>query len=301
MAKRGLGHGLENFFPENDIPASGGSGKLTLSGEPTDEAVLKLRIASVEPNKGQPRKTFDDEALEQLTDSIKENGVIEPIIVQKTDRGRYEIVAGERRWRAAKKAGLKEIPAIVREFTDEQRLVIALLENIQREDLNDIEEAQAYKKLIDDFGLKQEEVAKRVSKSRTAVTNSLRLLKLEPEVQSMVISGELTSGHARALIPIENPDEQKSLAEKVVKENLSVRATENLIKNVNKPERERKKKEKEDRALKLIYKDYEEKFKNATGTKVTITGEGDGAGKLEIEFYSADDLERIAKLLLSKA
>ncbi|MCR5303189.1 MAG: ParB/RepB/Spo0J family partition protein [Lachnospiraceae bacterium] len=300
MAKsRGLGRGVEAFFPENNNSKPGDVGVISLSGETTDEAVLKLRITSVEPNRGQPRKTFDEEKLAQLSDSIKEHGVIQPIIVKKIDDKRYEIVAGERRWRAAKEAGLKEIPAIVREYADQKRLEVSLLENIQREDLNPIEEAEAYKQLIDEFGLKQDEVADRVSKSRVAITNSLRLLKLEPEVQTMVVSGELTTGHARALIPIEAPEEQKSLAKRIVKEKLNVRDTEKLIKNVNKPEKERKKREKEDKALKLIYEDYEKKLKTATGMKVKITGEGDGAGRLEIDFYSADDLERIARKLIS--
>ncbi len=299
MAKRGLGQGVEAFFPENAGEGTQKAGAISLLGEKSDESVLKLRMTAVEPNREQPRKFFDEEKLEQLSESIKENGIIQPIIVEKKGEGRYEIVAGERRWRAAKKAGLKEIPAIVRDYTDQQRLVVALLENVQREDLNPIEEAQAYKELIDK-GLKQEEVAEKVGKSRPVIANSLRLLQLDPEVQSMVISGEMSSGHARALVAVENKDEQRTLAKRVLKENMTVRGTENLIKNVNKPAKEKKKKEKEDKALKLIYEDYEEKLKAATGTKVKITGETDGAGRLEIEFYSADDLERIAKKLLSK-
>ena len=290
---------MEAFFPENAGEGTQKAGAISLSGEKSDESVLKLRMTAVEPNREQPRKFFDEEKLEQLSESIKENGIIQPIIVEKKGEGRYEIVAGERRWRAAKKAGLKEIPAIVRDYTDQQRLVVALLENVQREDLNPIEEAQAYKELIDK-GLKQEEVAEKVGKSRPVIANSLRLLQLDPEVQSMVISGEMSSGHARALVAVENKDEQRTLAKRVLKENMTVRGTENLIKNVNKPAKEKKKKEKEDKALKLIYEDYEEKLKAATGTKVKITGETDGAGRLEIEFYSADDLERIAKKLLSK-
>ena len=259
---------------------------------------IYVKITKVEPNREQPRKNFDEDALQELADSIKQYGIVEPLIVQ--DRNTYyEIIAGERRWRAAKLAGLKEVPVIVRNYTEQEIVEISLIENIQREDLNPIEEAQAYRRLLTEFNLKQDEVAERVSKSRTAVTNSMRLLKLCDEVQQMIIDDMITTGHARALISIEDPEQQYTIAQKVFDEKLSVRDVEKLVKNLNKPEKV-KKEVVADKALEAVYQDLEEKLKQSLGTKVSIASKGDGSGKLEIEFYTHDDLEKITDLLTGR-
>ena len=257
-----------------------------------------VKITKVEPNREQPRKNFDEDALQELADSIKQYGIVEPLIVQDR-KTHYEIIAGERRWRAAKLAGLKEVPVIVRNYTEQEIVEISLIENIQREDLNPIEEAQAYKRLLTEFHLKQDEVAERVSKSRTAVTNSMRLLKLCDEVQQMIIDDMITTGHARALISIEDPEQQYTIAQKVFDEKLNVRDVEKLVKNLNKPEKA-KKEPVADKALEVVYQDLEEKLKQSLGTKVSIASKGDGAGKLEIEFYTHDDLEKITDLLTGR-
>ena len=254
-----------------------------------------VKITQVEPNREQPRKNFDEDALQELADSIKQFGLLQPILVQDR-KTHYEIIAGERRWRAAKLAGLKEVPVIIRDYTDQEIVEISLIENIQREDLNPIEEAQAYKRLLTEFNLKQDEVAERVSKSRTAVTNSMRLLKLCDEVQQMIIDDMLSTGHARALISIEDPEQQYTIAQKIFDEKLSVREVEKLVKDLNKPQKP-KKESKEDKSLDIIYQDIEEKLKQTLGTKVEISSKGNGAGKLEIEFYNHDDLDRIIELL----
>lgn len=297
MAKavRGLGKGLDSLIPAS-VPKA----------EPVQETVKTedhaqgtyVKITKVEPNREQPRKNFDEDALQELADSIKQYGIVEPLIVQ--DRTTYyEIIAGERRWRAAKLAGLKEVPVIVRNYTEQEIVEISLIENIQREDLNPIEEAQAYRRLLTEFNLKQDEVAERVSKSRTAVTNSMRLLKLCDEVQQMIIDDMITTGHARALITIEDPEQQYMIAQKVFDEKLSVRDVEKLVKNLNKPEKV-KKEPVTDKALEAVYQDLEEKLKQSLGTKVCIVSKGDGAGKLEIEFYTHDDLEKITDLLTGR-
>ena len=255
-----------------------------------------LSINEIIPNKDQPRKTFDEGALQELADSIIQHGVLQPLLVRPLPTGGYQLVAGERRWRASRIAGLKEVPVIIRDYTDQEIVEISLIENIQREDLNPIEEAQAYKRLLTEFNLKQDEVAERVSKSRTAVTNSMRLLKLCDEVQQMIIDDMLSTGHARALISIENPEEQYTIAQKIFDEKLSVRDVEKLVKNLNKPEKP-KKESKEDKSLDIIYQDIEEKLKQSLGTKVEISSKGNGAGKVEIEFYNHDDLDRIIELL----
>ena len=253
-----------------------------------------VKITMVEPNRDQPRHKFDEDALNELADSIKQYGIISPIIVQDR-KDHYEIIAGERRWRAAKIAGLKEIPVIIKNFTEQEIVEISLIENIQRENLNPIEEALAYKRLLTEFNLKQEEVAERVSKSRTAVTNSMRLLKLADEVQQMIIDEKITTGHARALITIEDTEKQIEIAKKVVDEKLSVRDIEKLVKDLNKPKKEKKaaKQVKNE----FIYQDIEEKLKQSFGTKVSVTAKEDGSGKIEIDFYSSDDLDRILDLL----
>ena len=293
---RGLGKGLDALIPSAQIPKRAAEGTTEVSEDKGQEKLVK--ITKVEPNREQPRKNFDEDALQELADSIKQYGIVEPLIVQDR-KTHYEIIAGERRWRAAKLAGLKEVPVIVRNYTEQEIVEISLIENIQREDLNPIEEAQAYKRLLTEFHLKQDEVAERVSKSRTAVTNSMRLLKLCDEVQQMIIDDMITTGHARALISIEDPEQQYTIAQKVFDEKLNVRDVEKLVKNLNKPEKA-KKEPVADKALEVVYQDLEEKLKQSLGTKVSIASKGDGAGKLEIEFYTHDDLEKITDLLTGR-
>ncbi len=291
-AARGLGKGLDSLIPAATPKAD--SVTTTQKAEEGAKETL-VKITMVEPNREQPRKNFDEDALQELADSIKQFGLIQPILVQ--DRKTYyEIIAGERRWRAAKLAGLKEVPVIIRDYTEQEIVEISLIENIQREDLNPIEEAQAYKRLLTEFNLKQDEVAERVSKSRTAVTNSMRLLKLCDEVQQMIIDDMISTGHARALITIEDPEQQYTIAQRVFDEKLSVREVEKLVKDLNKPQKP-KKEVVEDKSLEIIYQDLEEKLKQALSTKVSIASKGNGAGKLEIEFYTHDDLDKIIELL----
>lgn len=264
--------------------------------------VQMLRLSQVDPNRSQPRKKFEEESLEELADSIRRFGVLQPILVKKTG-SRYEIIAGERRWRASRKAGLREIPAIVREYSDQETVELSLIENIQREDLNPIEEAKAFKRLLDEFGLRQEDLAERVSKSRTAITNAIRLLKLDERVQNMVIEEKISMGHARALIPVEIPEEQYLLACQVSDKKLSVRDVEKLVKKIGKSRDGGKSGKKvkpageADPALELAYKAIEERLKQSLGTKASIRHGGDGTGKIEIEFYSSEDLEKIVDLL----
>lgn len=294
-AARGLGKGLDSLIP---VAAPQAETKAAEQKKEDGAQGTYVKITKVEPNREQPRKNFDEDALQELADSIKQYGIVEPLIVQ--DRKTYyEIIAGERRWRAAKLAGLKEVPVIVRNYTEQEIVEISLIENIQREDLNPIEEAQAYKRLLTEFNLKQDEVAERVSKSRTAVTNSMRLLKLCDEVQQMIIDDMITTGHARALISIEDAEQQYTIAQKVFDEKLSVRDVEKLVKNLNKPEKA-KKEPITDKALEAVYQDLEEKLKQSLGTKVAITSKGAGAGKLEIEFYTHDDLEKLTELLTGR-
>lgn len=259
---------------------------------------VTVRISEVEPNRKQPRKNFDDEKLDELAESIKNFGLLQPILVQKRD-GYYEIIAGERRWRAALKAGLKEVPVIIREYTEKEILELSLIENLQRENLNPIEEAQAYKRLMDEFGMGQADVAQRVSKSRSAVANSLRLLKLEEEVQKMLVEGQISMGHARALLPLEIPEEQVAVAGKVAEKQLSVRETEKLVKELLKTGADAGTKEtgqeeqKEDPSIEIIYKQIEERLQQTLHTKVAIQRKRNGHGKLLIDFYNSDDLEKI--------
>lgn len=303
MASRGLGKGLDALIPNviNEKPIES---KNKISGDKSKDLSLKetvegqvkiVNITRIEPNREQPRRSFDEEALEELAESIKQFGLLQPILVH-DKKTYYEIVAGERRWRAAKKAGLKEIPVIIKDLTEQEIVEISLIENIQRENLNPIEEAQAYKRLLTEFNLKQEEVAERVAKSRTAVTNSMRLLKLCENVQQMVIDDKITTGHARALITIEDPEQQYDIARKIFDEKLSVRDVEKLVKNLNKPVKE-KKPVMTDKSLEAVYQNIEENLKQKLSTKVNITPKGNGAGKIEIEFYSHDDLEKIMDLL----
>ncbi len=289
-AKKGLGKGLDTLIPKGVVVNDKPSSSEKVKAEKPDQYV---KITKVEPNRNQPRKKFDEDLLQELADSIKIHGIISPILV--VDRGDYyEIVAGERRWRAAKLAGLKEVPVIIRDYTEKQIAEISLIENIQRTDLNPIEEALGYKSLIEEYNYKQDELAERVSKSRTTITNSMRLLKLSSNVQDMIVDELISAGHARALLSIDNPDEQYQLAQRVMDEKLSVRDIEKIVKAKNKPKIEKKKNEKQE----ALYRDIEEKLKTSIGTKVTITAKGDKAGKIEIEFYDQDDLQKIMDLLM---
>jgi len=290
MAARGLGKGLDTLIPSAVAEPKKSRKEKEVVVEKPDSIV---DINKVEPNREQPRKNFDEDALLELAESIKQFGLLQPILVQ--DRKTYyEIIAGERRWRASKIAGLKEVPVIIRNYTEQEIVEISLIENIQREDLNPIEEAQAYKRLMSEFNLKQDEIAERVSKSRTAVTNSMRLLKLCDEVQQMIINDMISTGHARAIISIENPEEQYALAQKIFDEKMNVRDVEKYIKNMNKPVKEKKKINK---SLEVIYQEKEEVLKQALSTKVSVSGKGDGTGKIEIEFFSHDDFDRLMELL----
>ncbi len=272
-AKRGLGKGIDSLIPVKSEPEQT-SQDIQQEG---DKVMVSLSL--VEPNRKQPRKSFNEDKLEELADSIKQQGVLIPLMVRHNGN-MFEIIAGERRWRASKKAGLKEIPVIIRDdLTEEQIFEIQLIENIQREDLNPIEEALGYERLIKEFHMKQDEVAEKVSKSRVAITNSMRLLKLSPEVQQMVIDEKLTTGHARALISVEDPDKQIALAERIFDEKLSVREAEKIVKQLDKPVKEKVEKKKND-SLEAVYRDLEERCKNAVGTKVDIISKEDGAGKI---------------------
>lgn len=290
--KRGLGKGLDSLIPTNVMMESEvkhATVSTASSAEEEKDGTLMVKLSKVEPNREQPRKNFDEDSLQELAESLKQFGMLQPILVQ--NRGDYyEIIAGERRWRAAKIAGLKEVPVIVRELTDQEIVEISLIENIQREDLNPIEEAQAYKRLLTEFHLKQDEVAERVSKSRTAVTNSMRLLKLCGEVQKMVVDDMISTGHARALISIEDPEEQYLIAQKIFDEKLSVREVEKLVKDLHKPPKPPKE---ENKTLQAIYQEISERLKQSLSTKVSVSAKQNGAGKIEIEFYNHEDLERL--------
>ncbi|NBH26129.1 ParB/RepB/Spo0J family partition protein [Lachnospiraceae bacterium] len=297
MAARGLGKGLDALIPNgmNTKSKESDINRKHENEDGTQKAETIVNITKVEPNREQPRKHFDEDSLEELAESIKQFGLLQPILVQ--DRKTYfEIIAGERRWRAAKKAGLKEVPVIIKNLSDQEIVEISLIENIQRENLNPIEEAQAYKRLLNEFNLKQDEVAERVSKSRTAVTNSMRLLKLCDDVQQMIIDDMISTGHARALITIEDAEQQYAIAQQIFDEKLSVRDVEKLVKNLNKPVKT-KKTVQTDNSLEAVYQNIEENLKQKLSTKVSITSKGNGVGKIEIEFYSHDDLEKIMDLL----
>lgn len=297
--KKGLGKGLGNLIPEGDKSASNTKvvekivEKEVIVKEPAE---IVLKINEVEPNREQPRRNFDEDSLLELSESIKQYGIIQPIIVKKRD-DYYEIVAGERRWRAAKMAGIKEVPVVIKDFSDREIMEVALIENLQREDLNPIEEALAYQRLIKEYNLKQDEVAERVSKSRVTVTNSMRLLKLDERVQKMLIDDMLSSGHARALLAVEDGEKQFTLAMKIFDEKLSVRETEKLIKSMQHPQKNRPARLPE---YDFVYRDAEEKLKAAVGTKVVIKNKDNNKGKIEIEYYSKDDFERIVEMLSAR-
>ena len=257
-----------------------------------------MDIRKIEPNREQPRKQFDEDAIEELSESIKQFGVIQPLIVKKKG-DYYEIIAGERRWRASKKAGLKKVPVIIKEYDDKEILKISLIENLQREDLNPIEEAQAYQKLQEDYGLKQDEIAASVSKSRTAITNTMRLLRLDERVQKMIMDNLITSGHGRTIIPIEDKDLQYETACKILDENLSVREAEQLVKRMMEHKQKGKEKEEEDSQKAEMFHFFEGRMKDILGSKVTIKNKKNNKGRIEIEYYSAEELERIIDLIQS--
>lgn len=301
--KRGLGRGLNNLIPTDDTTedVSPKTSKQTKTSAVTKTEIVKkteqtLNINRIEPNKNQPRKEFNEDALQELADSIKQFGVIEPLVVVKR-KGYYELIAGERRWRAARLAGLKEVPVVIKDYDDQQIVEIALIENIQREDLNPIEEAHAYERLIQEFNLTQDEVAERVSKSRTTVTNALRLLKLTEKVQQMLIDDMLSTGHVRALITITDPQLQYETAMYIFDKKLSVRETESYVKKLLNKKPKEKTSEKEDPELSFLYKAIENRLKESLGTKTTIKAKTKDSGKIEIEYYSQEDLERITQLL----
>ena len=301
--KMGLGRGLNTLIPKAPIVDEeeveqvkkkvSKSPKSKKKSEPEKE--LTLPIDKIEPNPDQPRNQFDEDTLQELSDSIKQYGMLQPILVTPKD-GFYEIIAGERRWRAAKLAGLNEVPVMIRKYSENEVVQIALIENIQRDNLNPIEEAMAYKRLMEEFQLKQDEVAERVSKSRTAVTNSMRLLKLSDKVKQMIIDDMISTGHARALLAIEDEEQQYLLATKIFDEKLSVRETEKLVKSLKNPKKEVKKTTPEHQ---FIYNDIAEKMKSIMGTKVNINAKANGKGKIEIEYYSEEELERIYDLMMT--
>ena len=297
VKKRGLGKGLDMLIPNkaDTQKVKQIRTETAASRQPEGERIATLPLQKVEPNRSQPRKKFDSKGLNELADSIREHGVITPILVQKED-GYYQIIAGERRWRAAKIAGLKEIPAIIKNYEGSEKLAISLIENIQREDLDVIEEAQAYRQLIDDYALTQEQVAKRLSKSRTAITNAMRLLNLDERVQAMLAEGAIAMGHARALLAIKSKTAQYALAQKVAAEQMSVREVERAVKQLSgspgKGSKPRKKKGSDP-----YLRDLEEKMAQAVGTKVIISEKARGKGKIEIEYYSMAELDRLFELI----
>ncbi len=280
------GKGLEALFEQK---------KEEFESTASNEAVMLIDINKIEPNKSQPRKNFSESSLEELAQSIKQYGVIQPIIVKKSSGG-YELVAGERRWRASKIAGIKEIPAIIKDYDEDKLFEIALVENLQREDLNPIEEAMGYSKLSDNFGLSQEEISKRVGKSRSAVANSIRLLSLDDNTQALVKSGKLSAGHARTIIPVDDEKQRLELAERIIEEELSVRETENIVKKILENKKEKKTKQKLSKFNTDSYGKIEENLKNILGTNVKLKS-GKNKGAIEIEYYSDDDLERLMALL----
>ncbi len=297
VKRGGLGKGLDSLI--TDKVGSGNNTAETASAKKAepDKDVTFVKIGKVEPNREQPRKNFDEDALLELSESLKQYGVLQPLLVQ-DKKDYYEIIAGERRWRAAKLAGLKEVPVIIKNLTEQEIVEISLIENIQRENLNPIEEALAYKRLLNEFNLKQDEVAERVSKSRTAVTNSMRLLKLDERVQQMVIDDLISTGHARALLGITDNEQQYAFAQQIFDEKLSVRETEKLVKKLQKQKPEKQKQPVDD-SLSVFYEDMEQKLKAIMGTKVAIHQKDNQKGKIEIDYYSTDELERIMELFQS--
>ena len=300
VKRNGLGKGLDSLIPakaENKVARADKETKPVPAKEDNTSGTgeILLKINQVEPNRDQPRKEFDEDSLLELADSIKQFGVLQPLLVQKK-KDYYEIIAGERRWRAAKLAGIKEVPVLIKDYTEQEIVEISLIENIQRENLNPIEEAMAYKRLLEEFNLKQDEVAERVSMSRTAVTNSMRLLKLSDRVQQMIVDDMISTGHARALLAIDDEEQQYLLANKIFDEKLSVRETEKLVKSLKNPKKPVKKEKIEHM---FVYENLEERMKNIMGTKVSVNAKSNGKGKIEIEYYSEEELERIYDLIMT--
>lgn len=297
VKRNGLGKGLDSLIPNKAEKTVKAEKKPEEKKEErkSESGEILVKINQVEPNREQPRKEFDEDSLMELADSIKQFGILQPLLVQKK-KDYYEIIAGERRWRAAKIAGIKEVPIIVKEYTNQEIVEISLIENIQRENLNPIEEAMAYKRLLEEFSLKQDEVAERVSKSRTAVTNSMRLLKLSPRVQQMIVDDMISTGHARALLAIDDEEQQYQLANRIFDEKLSVRETEKLVKALKNPKKEKKNQKTEHT---FVYNNIEEQMKNIIGTKVIVNPKANGKGKIEIEYYSEEELERIYDLIMT--
>ena len=303
MAKKGLGRGLGAIFGEDVVKESNeelANTKKAISS-PREETggEIMVKVSLIEPNRDQPRKDFNEEELQELAESIKNYGVLQPLLVQKKGTS-YELIAGERRWRAAKLAGLREVPVVLREYNKQQAMEIALIENVQRSDLNPIEEAQAYQQLVKEFHLTQEEIAVRVSKNRATITNAMRLLKLDSQIQDLLIKGMISSGHARALLSLEDGQLQKKAAQEILDRGLSVRETEKLVKKMGKdlsPKEE--KAEKRDDALTPIFRELEERMKSIMGTKVSIHNKDKNKGRIEIEYYSEAELERIVEMIES--
>ena len=308
MAKKGLGKGLGAIFGEDVVKESKeetekkakAKAEAKAAEEMDDKGrILMLKLDLVQPNKEQPRKTFDEEKINELAESVKNYGVLQPLLVQKKGSF-YEIIAGERRWRAAKAAGLKEVPAVLKEYSKQEAMEISLIENVQRADLNPIEEALGYKQLINEFGLTQEEIAIRVAKSRVAITNTMRLLKLDEQIQNMLIQGVISSGHARALLSLEDTMMQLKAAKEILDKKLSVRETEKQVKRMQKEvSGEKKEEKKKDETLALIYQNLEDRMKSVMGTKVSIHNKDKNKGRIEIEYYSEAELERIVEMIES--
>lgn len=292
--KKSLGKGLGALFqdsPDESLDARDIVSEIEKIGSPSpdEKKVVLLKTIDVEPNKEQPRKHFDPEKLEALSDSIRQHGIVQPILVTPTNSGTYKIIAGERRWRASKLAGIKEIPCIIREFENREAMELALVENLQREDLNPIEEAEGYQQLMETFSLTQEEVGQRVGKSRSAIANSLRLNNLCKEIKDMVIDGRLSQGHARALLSLDDTEAQLLIANRIISENLNVRQTETIVSTYGQAKPE---KQAPNPIMAKYYKEVETNLSSKFGTKVKIH-EGAKKGKIEIEYYSKEDLERI--------
>lgn len=290
--KRGLGRGLNALI--NTGSDTENNKENTKENHEYKEVFINISL--VEPNRNQPRKEFDKESLSELANSIKQYGILQPIIVQKNG-DMYEIIAGERRWRAAKEAGLTEVPVIVRDYDKQKVMEISIIENIQREDLNPIEEAMAYQSLMEEYGLKHDELAEKVSKNRSTITNSMRLLKLSKNIQQMLIDGRISTGHAKVLLSIEDINEQEKIAQELIDKSLSVRELEKLVKKYTKPRK--KKDDKDDKDYSLFYREYEDRLKDILGTKVQINTKDKNKGRIEIDYYSAAELERIVELLNS--
>ena len=287
MKNRGLGKGLDALFADNAAPDSAGA--------------VSLNISEIEPNKGQPRKSFDEKALAELADSIRQHGVITPILVRPLTGGGYQLVAGERRWRAARMAGLSEVPVLIKELTDAQTMEIALVENLQREDLNPIEEAEGYRSLMDTYNLTQDEVAERVNKSRPAVANAVRLLNLPKPVREQVKNGSISGGHARALLAFENEARMESVAGEIVKKQLTVRDIERMAKDEKKEQQPAKPKGNKGLLRDSFFTEMELALKTELGRKVSITESAKGQGTIELAFFDKEDLAEIAQRLAGRS